>query len=40
MSGRVEDLLDLYLEGGLEPGTELPVDSGSDLPPMDRMTER
>jgi predicted Fe-Mo cluster-binding NifX family protein len=39
VSGFVEDLLHLYLRGGLTPGTELPGDCGPDAPTMDRMTE-
>ena len=39
VSGLIEDLLALYLRGELVPGTELPWDCGSDLFPMDRMTE-
>jgi predicted Fe-Mo cluster-binding NifX family protein len=39
VSGLVEDLLALYLAGGLEPGTELPGNCGPDAFSMNRMTE-
>ncbi len=39
VSGAVEDLLHLYLRGGLAPGTELPGDCGPDAHSMNRMTE-
>ena len=39
VSGLVEDLLALYLAGGLEPGAELPGNCGPDGPSMNRMTE-
>jgi len=39
VSGLVEDLLALYLRGGLVSGTELPADYGPDFLYMDRMTE-
>ena len=39
VSGLVDDLLALYIQGELESGTELPSDCGPDLYPMKRMTE-
>ena len=39
VSGLVDDLLALYIQGELEPGTELSSDCGPDLYPMKRMTE-
>jgi len=39
VSGLVDDLLALYIRGGLESGADLDRDRGSDLFPMDRMTE-
>ena len=39
VSGLVEDLLALYLRGGLVSGTELPTHYGPDFLSMDRMTE-
>ena len=39
VSGNVEELLDLFLNGELLPGTELPMGDGPDLLSIDRMTE-
>jgi len=39
VSGLVDDLLALYIQGELESGTELPRDCGPELYPMKRMTE-
>ena len=39
VSGYVEDLLRTFLRGGLDPGTELPMEDGPDLLALDRMTE-
>ncbi len=39
VSGAVEELLGLYLRGGLVPGTELPGGCGPDALSMNRMTE-
>ena len=39
VSGLVEELLALYLRGGLESGMELPTEYGPDFPTMDRITE-
>lgn len=39
VSGYVEDLLNLFLRGELESGTELPMGDGPDLLTLDRKTE-
>ena len=39
VEGNVEDLLALYLQGGLVSGTELPGETGPDPFSMERMTE-
>ncbi|MGK7313514.1 MAG: NifB/NifX family molybdenum-iron cluster-binding protein [Candidatus Longimicrobiales bacterium M2_2A_002] len=39
VSGFVEDLLALYLRGGLEPGVELPVSGGPNRLAMERTEE-
>lgn len=39
VSGYVEDLLKMFLGGGLKSGTELPMRDGPDLLTLDRKTE-
>lgn len=39
VSGYVEDLLRLFLNGDLQSGVELPMEDGPDLLTLDRMTE-